>query len=167
MVIVLGGASVYFWYDRGLSADQVAAKQTEKAELTLAIEKTKEEQLELAYILDRQTLYKSLSGKSIAFQQAIDKISQATPANLRITNITLKATKDVALSGYAQTRADIAAFTEHLSQSTVFSDVTLNQTDNQADGVHYSVTLKVIESAPAKSSPSPTAKPASTPGGQP
>lgn len=161
-VLSLGGISVYFWYDHGLSVDQVAAKQTEKAELTLAIEKTKGEQLELAYILDRQALYKKLGDKTIAFQQAIDKIAQATPANLRINNITLKTTREIAISGYAQARTEIAAFTEHLSQSTAFSDVTLNQTDNQADGIHYSVTLKIINAA-TTASPSPKAQTAASP----
>jgi Tfp pilus assembly protein PilN len=142
-VILLGGASLYFWYDTGVARSQIATKESEKKELLAEIDQTKDQRLELAYIVDRQKVYDQLETKSTDYDVLLDRIAEATPEKLRIENLTFKNTGEINLSGLAASRDDIAAFTEHLSQTEVFTDVTVNQTDNQTDAVHYTVAMRV------------------------
>lgn len=142
-VILLTGASTYFWYVKGAQKTQLAIKEAEKKELTKEIDETKDQRLELAYIVDREKVYNQLQGKALDFSALLDAIAQATPEKVKIENLDIKNTGEVDLAGQGATRDDIAAFTEHLSHSNVFTDVTINQTNNQNDGVHYVVTMKV------------------------
>lgn len=143
LIILLTGATAYFWYDNTATRTQINLKALEKQELTEEIDKTKDQRLELAYIVDREKVYNQLAAKTTTYNRLLDTIAQATPQQVKIENLSFKDTGEVNMAGQAATRDDIAAFTEHLSQSTLFTNVTLNQTDNQNDGVHYIVSMKV------------------------
>lgn len=158
MVIVfflLCAMSLYFWFDRTSARSQIATKEAEKQELTSEIDETKEERLELSYILNRGKEIAELEAKSVTYDKLLTIIAQVSPEKLLISSLNFKTTGEINLAGRAATRDDIAAFTERLSQSTSFRNVTLNQTDSQSDGVHYSVTMSTVGVAP-KSSPTPT-----------
>lgn len=158
IALLIGGATGWIWVDRSTLQETIASKTSEKEKLTNDIIKTTESQKELAYILDRQEGHKILEASDKHFDQILDRIAQSTPQRLRISTLSLKSTGEITTNGTAGSRDDVAAFTESLALAPQFTEVTVNQTDTQTDGVHFTVTLK-IKSAAASPSPKPGVKP--------
>lgn len=152
--LLMVGGTGYLWLDKTTLTDTIAVKQEEKTAIEQEIQKTRTQQLELALIEDRGSAFAKLEKSDPELIRLLDEVAHATPQNVRINTFGLKEAAEIGITGIGASRADIAAFTENLSQSDVFTRVTLAQTDTQTDGVHFTVSL-TIAGAQAAASPVP------------
>lgn len=141
--LLMVGGTGYLWLDKTTLTNTIAVKQDEKAQIEQEIQKTQTQQLELAIIEDRSSAFTRLEKSDPALTHLLDEIAHATPQNVRINTLGLKDTTEIGITGIGASRADIAAFTENLSQSDAFSNVTLAQTGTQTNGVQFTVSLTI------------------------
>lgn len=148
------GLLLTLWWKREalVFANQAQAKRTEKERLRTELERANQLQLKLSTILDRRQAWTKLETTNPHYTELLQQLTAAIPPTVRLTNITSQNTKELVLTGIAVQRSDLATFITNLNQQSRLSNATLSQTNNQADGVQFSLT---ITPQIGKSSPQP------------
>lgn len=143
LALVLVGVTAYLKFDHNLISAEIAKQESEKSRLVAENKQHEKVQLDLAYISNRQDMFNKLEKERHNYNKLLNDIAAVTPQKLQITSLTISLTKEIKLNGIASDRADIATFAERMSLIPELQVVTLNQTDIQTDGVHFSATTAI------------------------
>lgn len=144
MIIVTG----FVWFSTTLIANETQAKESEKGKLVGEINKLKDLQTDLGYIVDRKAAIAELEAEAIDYNYILEQLAAATPQTLQITNFSLgKETGEIPVNGTAAKRADVVAFVENLTKSGAFSDIRLIQADAQTENVIFSLKMNLKNKA--------------------
>lgn len=159
ILVTIGLVGLSFWLTASNNrlANQSKAKQTERTQLKQEIERARELQLELAYILDRQTSLDSLEVNALSYHEIITAIAAAVPARLRLTNLATANGIDLTISGVGAEQSEITTFVTNLIQVKQLSGITLTQTNTQPDGILFVVSATIVGKEP-QPSPSPVSQ---------
>jgi len=139
ILLILTGGILAADYFSKKDLDKVADKIAEQDKLLLRYKDTENN---IKTVNSKLSKVESANRSRILWSNLLIELSKLTPAQVQIKTLTLdQRTKKVTLTGYAETRSDIARFKEKMSSSKYFKNVTFSSSVHNEQQGNFSFNI--------------------------
>ncbi|MFA4995948.1 MAG: PilN domain-containing protein [Patescibacteria group bacterium] len=132
-------------YETKKDIDKFSSKISEQNNVLLRYKETDEG---IKAVNSKLSKIESVGSNRILWSNIITELSKLTPSQVQIKTMTLdQQNKKIGLTGYAETRNDIARFKEKMSSSKYFKNVTFSSStrDEEQSNFSFSISSEIGE----------------------